>query len=696
MMEKCALIITEKPDAASRIAVALDNEGKPTRFFVNGVPCYEVHRDRKIVVVPALGHLYTVAAKTKDSQIFPILDYEWVPRHKAERGASRVKPFLRAIAHLAREADTFIDACDYDIEGSIIGYCILKYACDGKERVAQRMKYSTLTDEELKASYCAPLQHLDFGLVDAGLARHEIDWLYGVNISRALTRAVKKACGSYTMLSTGRVQGPTLGFLASRERSITSHIPKLYWTVKAALKINGQSLEARHEKVTFETKEDAELVAQKCAGKIGQVVSVESCQVSLPPPPPFDLSSLQAEAYRLFGYAPLKTSAVAQRLYLNALISYPRTSSQRLPESIGYGKILENLTKTHEHAANAAELLANASLKPLEGKKRDSAHPAIYPTGNNPPNPLVGEEKNIFNLVVRRFMAVFAEPSLRQTVNATIDINGENFPLKGSCTIRKGWMRIYEPFVRIQDACLPALKRGDSVLAKKVAVNGESTKPPARYTPASILQKMEQGNIGTKATRAGIIQTLYSRKYISEEHISVTNLGFGVTDVLRRYCPAVVSVEFTRQLEEKMYRLQEGRATKAQILEEAIEALKLVASSLMENEKAIGEQLSSALTQVTLQERIIGVCPTCKKGNLIIQYSKKTGKRFVGCTGFFSGTCKTAFPLPQTGNIKPKGRECESCGWPTVQVWRNKRSWSVCFNTECPLKKKKHLAVPRL
>ena len=128
-MGKYTLIITEKPDAAKRIATALDSEGKTQKKVESGVPYYEAYRNGKIIVVPALGHLYTVASKDKTSRDYPVFDYQWVPRYLAERGASKIRLWLKVISHLSENAEAFIDACDFDIEGSIIGYCILKYAC---------------------------------------------------------------------------------------------------------------------------------------------------------------------------------------------------------------------------------------------------------------------------------------------------------------------------------------------------------------------------------------------------------------------------------------------------------------------------------------------------------------------------------------------------------------------------------------
>ncbi len=286
-------------------------------------------------------------------------------------------------------------------------------------------------------------------------------------------------------------------------------------------------------------------------------------------------------------------------------------------------------------------------------------------------------------------MAVFGEPALRQIVQATINISGEKFSLAGKQTLEEGWLRFYSPFTRKKDAPLPPLTEGQIVKGVKVILEDKFTMPPPRYNPRTLLKKMEEGNIGTKATRAGTIQTLYDRKYICDERMAVSELGFEVTDVLRKYCPSVVSVEFTRKLEERMEAVQQGNETKENILLDAVENLKTVTASLKENEKAIGDQLSRAVQKAKLDEKTVGACPTCQGGKLVIIHSKKTKKRFVGCTNYFNNTCKTAFPLPQRGLVKPSGRVCKGCGWSTVQVWlKGKRPWNLCLNPTCPTKNK--------
>ena len=689
-MEKYTLIITEKPDAAQRIASALDLKGKAKKMEDNGVPYYAAKRDKPIIVVPAIGHLYTVAEERSGRNYYPVFSFKWVPRYMAERGAKQIRVWLETISKLAENADTYIDACDYDIEGSIIGYCILKYACGGKDDIAKRMKYSTLTRGELEKAYAELLPKLDFALIEAGRTRHEIDWLYGVNLSRALTIAAKNWSGKYATLSTGRVQGPTLRFLVAREKSIRSFVPTPYWEIRAEIEVEGKIFEAEYEKDVIETKKEAEAIINACKGKNGVVESIDFKQFQQMPPTPFDIGALQSEAYSLFGYTPRRTLDIAQRLYLEALISYPRTSSQKLPPVINYEEILKNLSSVSEYKKLTAELLAKKELKPNEGKKEDPAHPAIYPTGNLPERVLEEPERRIWDLVVRRFMAVFGEPAIRQSVKVCINVNGQRFFLRGRQTLKEGWLRFYGPYVRAEEVLLPQIEREQKLKVKRVILEDKFTKPPPRYNPGSLLKKMEEVGIGTKATRADIIQTLYDRKYVRDERIVVTDLGFEVLEVLKNHCPTIVSIELTKRLEERMDKIQTNMEKRENVLLDAVEILKPVVEELKDKEKTIGEQLSNAIKRARLEERIVGQCPICGTGTLMILYSRKTGKRFIGCTNYFKKMCNTAFPLPQRGTVRPLGRNCRGCGWPTVQIRiKGRRPWNLCFNPECPLKEER-------
>jgi len=689
-MDNYTLIIAEKPEAARRIARALDVTGKPQEAREKGVPYFIAQRDKSLVVVPAVGHLYTVAQAEGKRSNYPVFNYRWVPRYKAEKNAKNTRNWIDAISHLAESASEFIDACDYDIEGSLIGYSILRYACFGKERLAKRMKYSTLTQPELEKAYETPSTHLDFALIEAGLTRHEVDWLYGINLSRALTLAAKHSSGRYTTLSTGRVQGPTLRFLVTREREIKCFVPTPFWSIHAKVKIDDEPFKAEYEKKVIETKAEADKILRECRGKSGVITQVDVRKSSLAPPVPFDLGALQTEAYRLFGYSPSRTSDIAQRLYLDALISYPRTSSQKLPPSIGYRRILNGLKTEPAYSELAQYLLRAKALRPNEGQREDPAHPAIYPTGNRPERIQDTSERKIWDLIARRFMAVFGEPALKQSMEVSVDVNGHRFYLHGTQVLFEGWMRFYKPCAYSENVALPPLREGEKIDVIGVFSEDKFTLPPPRYNPSSLLKKMEKEGIGTKATRAEIIETLYKRRYIADERIAVTDLGYDVTEVLHKYCPSVISIKLTRDLEEKMERIQRGEERRENVLGEAVAYLKQLLGDFKEKEKEIGSALGEALGKARMQERTVGDCPVCKTGKLMILYSRKTGKRFIGCTNYFKNQCKTAMPLPQNGLVKPTGRKCKACGWPIIIAkFKGRRPWQFCINPACPKKKER-------
>ncbi|HYB66819.1 MAG TPA: toprim domain-containing protein, partial [Candidatus Acidoferrales bacterium] len=182
---KTTLIVTEKPDAAHHVAEALSDKSPPKRINVNGVPFFEVKNGERILVCSALGHLYAVAAKSGGSTSqYPVWDCSWKPKHLTERGQQRQEKWIRAITQVSQEADRFVNGCDYDVEGSLIGYTVLKYACNGADKNARRMRFSTLTERELKEAYAKALPNLDFPFASAGMCRHEVDWLFGINLSR--------------------------------------------------------------------------------------------------------------------------------------------------------------------------------------------------------------------------------------------------------------------------------------------------------------------------------------------------------------------------------------------------------------------------------------------------------------------------------------------------------------------------------
>jgi DNA topoisomerase-1 len=219
------MVITEKPSAAKRIAHALDDNKVPTEVKKRGASYYDCKRGvDSLIVVYALGHLFELK-QTKKGWTYPRIETSWVPRYEIEKKATQTKPIINLIKKLSEEIDSFVVATDYDIEGSLIGYLTLLYGCGTDPKNAQRMIFSALTDSEIQRAFADRSNTLDFPMIEAGQVRHEVDWLYGINLTRALTLAVKNTAGWFKIVSTGRVQGPTLSYVAEREQEINLFVP---------------------------------------------------------------------------------------------------------------------------------------------------------------------------------------------------------------------------------------------------------------------------------------------------------------------------------------------------------------------------------------------------------------------------------------------------------------------------------------
>ncbi len=677
------LIVTEKPDAALHVAEALGAKRAPRRISVGGVPFFEVEKGGdRIVVCSALGHLYAVASKGGEARTrYPVWEFEWKPKHLVERGQERQRKWIESIAKVSESANRFINACDYDVEGSLIGYTILKYACNGADKKAQRMKFSTLTAKELREAYSKVAPELDFQLAYAGMCRHEVDWLYGINLSRALTQAAYKASKRYSTLSTGRVQGPTLRFVVDREKEITTFVPTPYWTIKTIIDVDGQAIEAQSEIERFEVKAKAESTIKDCAGKKGTIEKLESRTYRLSPPTPFDLTALQTEAYRHFLLTPRLALSIAERLYLDQLISYPRTSSQKLPPSIGYVDILKNLSNIEAYQSATTRLLASKPLLPNEGQKVDPAHPAIYPTGSTPKRGLDPRERKIFDLVVRRFLATFGETATKQSDKATIKVGDHKFFLHGSRILKKGWISLYAPYAKFEDVTLPPLSEGQEVTVQKITLEEKHTQPSPRYNPSSLLKTMEDAEIGTKATRADIIETLLHRGYVKDQRMVATQLAFRVTEILTKFCPRVVDVTFTRELESMMAQIEQSKQTREHVVLETINYLKPIVEDLKTNEGEIGKELTTIIRESWQASITLSVpCPRCGSKLRVVK-NPKTKKRFVGCSGKWEKKCSFSLPLPQLGVLTLLERRCPECGFQMVQVRsKGRRPMTSCSN----------------
>ncbi|UCG95875.1 MAG: DNA topoisomerase I [archaeon] len=673
------LIISEKPKAAERIASAL-SDGHLEKGKRGKAVWFEIMVDgKRVLVVPAVGHLYNLKQKGDGKWTYPVFETEWVPSYEVSKNSAFSKAYLYNFKKLSGEADDFIVATDYDSEGSVIGYNILRFVC-GTEN-AKRMKFSTLTAVELRESYRKASPKLDFPQIEAGIVRHKLDWLYGINTSRALTLAIKKASNYFKILSTGRIQGPALKIVARREKEIRKFVPKPFWELEAELKAEEKIL-AKHKEGKFWEKGLAEEIKKRCEGGKAVVSDISKKKYKHNPPHPFDLTALQTEAHSSFGFNPKQTLEVAQSLYDSGLISYPRTSSQKLPARLGLKNIVQKIGQQKAYR-ELAEKVLKGKLKPNEGKKDDPAHPSIFPTGETPKK-MNKWEKKLYDMIVRRFLAVFGEPAVRETIDVVFDINSELFVAKGKRTLEKNWIEFYEKYVNYEEQLLPPMKKGDVLDVLKVVLLEKETQPPNRYNQASLLKELEKLNLGTKATRAHIIHTLYERGYVRGNQIEVTELGFAVVDTLEKYCPEMLSEELTKEFEEDMDEVEKGLCKKEKIIERAIKTLSKILGNFKENELKIGEELQEALIKTRNDAYVLGECPKCGH-NLRIIISRASKKRFVGCEGYKEG-CRESFPLPQSGKIEHSGK-CKECGLPVIKVIRKgRRPYTMCIDPKCPSK----------
>ena len=665
------LIITEKPQAALKIANAL---GKAIQKAINKVPYYEVDRDGKqIVVACAVGHLFTLKQNISGTKV-PTFDISWTPNYLA-RKKDFTKRYYDTILKLVKKASSLTIATDYDVEGEVIGMNVMRYICNQKN--ASRMKFSTLTKEELNKAYDKKSKSIDWGQAIAGETRHYLDWFYGINLSRALMNAIKTT-GKFKVMSAGRVQGPALNLVVQKEKEISKFKSEPFWQVFIKIDDEIKSLlELKHNKDIF-NKKDLENF-KNIKGKKA-LVETKNREQKIPPKIPFNLTNLQTEAYNLYGIKPSRTLQIAQSLYLAGLISYPRTSSQKLPKEIEYDKILKILAKEF----NVEKFITKKT--PIEGKKEDAAHPSIYPTGQK--QILSGDEDKLYKLIAKRFLALFCDEAIvdHRTINATI--NKLKFSIKGQVIKEKAWMDFYP--TKFKEAKIPELNGEKEIL--DLRTEEKETQPPRRYSQASIISELEKRDLGTKATRSNILETLYDRDYVEGDSIKATPLGISLIGTLEKYSPKIIDEKLTREFEDDLEKLQENKSKTSLekgekgIIDEAKETITLIAKDFEKNEKKIGSELINANIKFREEQKIqnqIMLCPKCKKGHLAITYSKKNRRFFIACDAY--PDCKNTFSLPPNGIIKKTDKVCEECGYPMLmRLAKGKKPWIFCWNPACP------------
>jgi len=681
------VVICEKPLAAKRISEVLGSKKLTKREPAPGVVIFDVisDDDQRYIVCSALGHLYSIFPVEKNRKKYPIYDVKWSPRYsKIVREKERISQTLQIISNISHGASGFIHACDYDLEGELIGYNILQLACDNKYEVSKRAKFSSLTDSELTKSF-RNLQLTNIRNANAGKARHLVDFIFGINLSRALATSlnVTNHYNKYYNLTIGRVQGPTLRFVVDREIKISGHLPDPMWYITGKFEKDGSFFKANLISVIHNSS-DTEKILSACKSQRGTIDNIVKFDKIISPPTPFNVSNLQKEAYRIFKMSPATTLSIAESLYLAALISYPRTSSQILPPSIGYKQILERLKmnyfQTNENIVN--DILKREYLAPYQGKEEDPAHPAIYPTGVKQKKLSVLQRK-ILDLIIKRFLATFGNSALTKYSEVTINVNGYYFLAKANGILNEGWIPLYEPYFSINESNLPELKISEPIKVNEIKASEDYTRPPARYNQASLLDKMESEGIGTKSTRAAIINLLIKRKYIFQEKngIEPTELGFTILNTMKKFVSEIISTKLTSSLESSIKKIQEGDLEIGDVRVYLEKALSNPINEFKLNESTIGDEIKNVLTSFE-NKMSVGKCPKCQKGEMILIRSSKTKKRFLACSQYRVTGCNAMAAVPQKGLIK-KDSTCH-CGWPILHImFARKRWWTTCVNRIC-------------
>ena len=646
------LIITEKDNTARRIASILFKDVKTLK---KGRISYYHSPSKDAYVVGLKGHIVELDfpkefnnwAKTP---LEKLLDVELVKKVK-ERGITSV------LKSLAKDAEKVTVATDYDREGELIGVEALEIVKSVNPKVKiDRVRYSAVTEQEIKAAFSKPTK-VDFNLANAALARQKIDLIWGATLTRLVS--VHSGRMGREFLSVGRVQTPTLRLIVDRETEIQKFKPEKYYEIFADF----EGFTAKHPK-RYSSRDEAEKVFSKI-GEVAEVIAFSRKEVAEAKPVPFNTTEFLREASRFM--SPHRAMAVAETLYMNGYISYPRTDNTVYPKSLNLIGITKALASQFPREAEI--VLSQDRISPSRGRRETKDHPPIYPTGVATREELSKDEWRIYELVVRRFLATLAPKALWDVRKAELESNGVKFVANGRTLLDPGWRAIYV-YSRAEETEIPILKKGELLRIVKKRLEEKETKPPARYSPASLIKMMEKLNLGTKSTRHEIIQKLMSRKYIHGNPFRPSETAFSVINVLKEGAETITLPDMTAKLEEEMDMIAEGKKDEKEVVQESKDMLRQILTTI--DYKKLGRDLREGIRK----DKIVGKCPECG-GELLVRKSR-AGKRFVGCSNY--PDCTFTLPLPQNGSLYITAKECKEHGIREIKIRTKKGYW----NLGCP------------
>ena len=605
------LIIAEKPSVANDIAKTLGGFTKHDDYFESD----------DYVLSSAVGHLLEIAVPEE----YDVKRGKWtfahlpmIPPHFALNPIAKTESRLKVLSKLIKRKDVsaLINACDAGREGELIFRLIAQHA-KAKQPVS-RLWLQSMTADSIRNGF-KKLRTDDemLPLADAARCRSEADWLIGINGTRAMTAFNSKEGGFY-LTTVGRVQTPTLSIVVEREEKIKKFVSRDFWEVRADFVCAAGIYEGRwlnHQFKKDETdpekkaerlwsKAAAESIVAACRGKLGNVTE-ESKPTTQIAPALFDLTSLQREANSRFGFSAKNTLGLAQALYeKHKVLTYPRTDSRHLPEDYIKTVIetLGNIGENNNYQQFSSKILKNNWVKPnkrIFDNTKISDHFAIIPTGHVPKN-LSEPEQKLYDLVTRRFMAVFFPAAEFQVTTRTTEVSGHHFKTEGKVITNPGWLTIYGKEAQ-GDAdpdnagTLVAVIKGEKVKTDQIVSHGLATKPPARYSEATLLSAMEGAGkllddeelreamagkgLGTPATRAAIIEGLLYEKYLLREgrELIPTAKAFQLMILLRGLgVDELTSPELTGEWENKLAQIERGKMTREEFMREIAQMTQII------------------------------------------------------------------------------------------------------------------------
>lgn len=669
------LIICEKNIAAQRIALILSNNTHKRRS-VAGAQVLEFSLGADQCFVLGLrGHIIELDYPDKYNNWDAVAPKDLVYAKPEKKVNPEAKGIMKALQDISAGVDEIIIATDYDREGELIGVEAVE-GLSVREKL-KRAKFSALTKGEVERAF-SELTDVDYKLASAAETRQLIDLAWGASLTRFISLASGQLGKDF--LSVGRVQTPTLSLIVAREKEITSFVPTPFWSVTADLK--GESaFKATHKHGSFTVKEEAQsALTNSKRAKTGTVVEAKEDERDEYPPPPFSTTMFLAEATKQ-GITASQAMKIAEDLYTDGYISYPRTDNTVYPPSLGLRNILEKLTKS-EFAKEAEEILAQESIRPSRGKKSTTDHPPIHPVDAATKGELKGHRWNMYELVTRRFLATLAPPCRSRTTKVDLDIGGELFAAEGYNILFPGWRKYY-PYFRSQETTLPPLAKGDQPEVLAVQSTEKKTQPPSRYSQGTLIQEMERLGLGTKSTRHEALQKLYDRRFLKGARIEPTESGIAVVSALDDHAKLhheykITDAKMTAHLESEMDLIAQGEREQADVVQESQDMLDDILAVLEKNKKEIGEDIRRALRK----QHNLGDCPKCGTGQLM-QIRQKTGGTFVGCSNY--PECRNTYPLPVGMLVLPTEEKCSVCGAPKIKtVSKGQAPLTVCLDPKCP------------